>query len=572
MSAAMSNSLRVRISANQPWSESRQSGKGVVGVFICFVTVVILGVFIVARIQVADARDILYPDEYNFSGVTLLPYGVNVCKDNSSGNPVCCQYYARENEFSLHCLLLANETRPLYVSHGHQSCGPSDPCPPGGAVVSHPIPTNCGLKSSCNGRGICNASLGYCNCIFGWAGEQCQHRCDVLNHQYASYNHCRSDCSQNCFGQATCIQGIPGAHEDVRCLCPPGLDVNPDTLGDGRYHCVRNCTGGRYGHNCMYTCNCTRGICDNAVGCVCPDGYMGKNCDQKCPHLYYGPQCNKTQPLTGYSYCQQVNAVLKRTHDFKFFNFSDGHDICKLHNGRLLSAKAFTSGCTSTLLNATRPAWINQFEDGSSDSIAYVGTQAPNASTRYVNALMTVVCEIPCHRTDGDRISSISTEGAVTCMYIHENSDYAYKGQQPVCSRGFLVGKCEDLIPLCAGHHATSDWNTFFGGLYIYCTPDYSCSAPEIANGMVDTSIIIFPQTVNYSCNAGYNLTGNAVFDCRTTVYYWLHLPICIGIFCRAPNISNGFVNATQIQYPQTVNYSCNTGYKLVGNETFDCT
>ena len=63
--------------------------------------------------------------------------------------------------------------------------------------------------------------------------SRCQHRCDVLNHQYASYNHCRSDCSQNCFGQATCIQGIPGAHEDVRCLCPPGLDVNPDTLGDG---------------------------------------------------------------------------------------------------------------------------------------------------------------------------------------------------------------------------------------------------------------------------------------------------------------------------------------------------
>ena len=45
-------------------------------------------------------------------------------------------------------------------------------CPPGKAGLLCQYNTSCGLNDSCNGRGICSASFGYCDCIFGWAGLQ----------------------------------------------------------------------------------------------------------------------------------------------------------------------------------------------------------------------------------------------------------------------------------------------------------------------------------------------------------------------------------------------------------------
>ncbi|XP_065195595.1 protein eyes shut-like [Sycon ciliatum] len=91
---------------------------------------------------------------------------------------------------------------------------------------------------------------------------------------------------------------IPGVPADMPCLCPPGLNVPPPKGHDQnlkqKYLCSEHCTGDRYGHNCMHRCNCTRGVCNNRIGCVCPDGYMGINCDQKCAKNYYGPQCRKS--------------------------------------------------------------------------------------------------------------------------------------------------------------------------------------------------------------------------------------------------------------------------------------
>ncbi|XP_065177608.1 multiple epidermal growth factor-like domains protein 11 isoform X1 [Sycon ciliatum] len=311
----------------------RSSGNGSLALPV-LILLVMLVVFLLGRIQIAEARDILYPDEFNFSGVTLLPNGVNVCKDSSS-RPICCPHYARENEFSLHCLLFANQTQPLYVTHGHQDCRPGDrpsvhncgtcfediivrrrcicangyrnvsekcvPCYPGTAGSLCASTTSCGANSSCNGRGICSASFGYCDCIFGWAGEECEHRCDVHNGRYGSYSECRGDCHIKCANHVTCILEVPRPHKSLienrvmHCLCPPGLDARPPARPVDQQHvCDVPCTGKRYGHNCMHTCNCTRGVCDNSIGCLCPDGFMGINCDRKCEKYYYGPQCNQT--------------------------------------------------------------------------------------------------------------------------------------------------------------------------------------------------------------------------------------------------------------------------------------
>eukprot|EP00117_Sycon_ciliatum_P012671 scpid96172/ scgid5959/ len=191
--------------------------------------------------------------------------------------------------------------------------------------------------------------------------------------------------------------------------------------------------------------------------------------------------------LTGYSYCPKVGAVLQRTHDHRLFNFTDGHDICRVHNGILLSANAYESGCTSTLLGDTRIAWINQFEDGKTDEIAFAtGTLAHPVSTRFVNASIYVACEIPCQRItttgDGDGITNISESGSVTC-----DPGYEYLNAQPVCN------DASTQIPPC--------------------TP-VKCDVPAIANATVNRTVIQFQDTVTYTCQDNLALVGIATQSC----------------------------------------------------------
>lgn len=61
--------------------------------------------------------------------------------------------------------------------------------------------------------------------------------------------------------------------------------------------CDIECPKGRYGINCVNTCDCKNGAdCDNRLGnCLCPRGFSGKKCETRtCPDDLYGEECDKT--------------------------------------------------------------------------------------------------------------------------------------------------------------------------------------------------------------------------------------------------------------------------------------
>eukprot|EP00117_Sycon_ciliatum_P024965 scpid92734/ scgid5306/ len=233
--------------------------------------------------------------------------------------------------------------------------------------------------------------------------------------------------------------------------------------------------------------------------------------------------------LTGYSYCPKVGAVLQRTHDHRLFNFTDGHDICRVHNGILLSANAYESGCTSTLLGDTRIAWINQFEDGKTDEIAFAtGTLAHPVSTRFVNASIYVTCEIPCQRTDGDRISNISENGTVTC-----ERGYEYLHAQPVCS------------------NATTQIHT--------CTI-VKCNVSEIAGGIANRMVIQFQEAVTYSCLNNLALVGDAVQSCLENGSLSSVGPSCNSCKASAADFTTGLGGYTQATSSDQFDWTRNQG------------
>ena len=116
------------------------------------------------------------------------------------------------------------------------------------------------------------------------------------------------------------------------------------------------------------------------------------------------------------------------------------------------------------------------------------------------------------------------------------------------------------------------------------------------ANGSVTHSGgTTFRHTATYSCNTGYSLVGDSTRTCRATRRWSGSTPTCqrmllvklASMYVRVHDVSlissavdcgtltnpaNGSVtHSGGATFGQTANYSCNTGYNLVGGSTRIC-
>ncbi|XP_007481362.2 C4b-binding protein alpha chain isoform X1 [Monodelphis domestica] len=103
---------------------------------------------------------------------------------------------------------------------------------------------------------------------------------------------------------------------------------------------------------------------------------------------------------------------------------------------------------------------------------------------------------------------------------------------------------------------------------------DEVCNSPKaIPNGDYKKTSSLFSSevTVNYSCNDGYVMIGNAEITCKYS--RWSHpFPRC-GALCPKPEIPNGKLSPENTRYisTQTVNVQCSHGYNLVGPQNITC-
>lgn len=100
-----------------------------------------------------------------------------------------------------------------------------------------------------------------------------------------------------------------------------------------------------------------------------------------------------------------------------------------------------------------------------------------------------------------------------------------------------------------------------------------TCPEPsEIANGEYVKTGIEFLNQVQYSCNIGYELSHNNVLECYETGEWSPKAPECIPVRCGRPDdILHGSFEGTSFTYTDSVTYTCNLGYKIVGNAVREC-
>ncbi|XP_054906231.1 sushi, von Willebrand factor type A, EGF and pentraxin domain-containing protein 1-like isoform X6 [Poeciliopsis prolifica] len=147
--------------------------------------------------------------------------------------------------------------------------------------------------------------------------------------------------------------------------------------------------------------------------------------------------------------------------------------------------------------------------------------------------------------------------------------------------QGTLLGA--SVFMSCEKGYKLSGWSIkrcthtgWFGdGRCVYVT----CSIPSIGNGAHTWTSHRKPeyrQSINFTCNPGYNLHGSKTITCNRRGKYDPEPPKCIAVTCLTPDeVENGrhsWNNVRKPEYRQTIRFTCNTGYNLVGNETIRCT
>uniref|UniRef100_A0A8C0GNE4 Sushi domain-containing protein n=1 Tax=Chelonoidis abingdonii TaxID=106734 RepID=A0A8C0GNE4_CHEAB len=110
------------------------------------------------------------------------------------------------------------------------------------------------------------------------------------------------------------------------------------------------------------------------------------------------------------------------------------------------------------------------------------------------------------------------------------------------------------------------------------CTQVLQCpSPPAIANGKPssqDLAVFSSGMSVNYSCEPGYSLTGQASIYCMASGMWSPLPPRCEGVFCITPEIQNGRKVAGRgpVYRPRDmVRFECDPGYTLNGSRQIQC-
>ncbi|XP_078247959.1 complement receptor type 1 isoform X3 [Pogona vitticeps] len=105
------------------------------------------------------------------------------------------------------------------------------------------------------------------------------------------------------------------------------------------------------------------------------------------------------------------------------------------------------------------------------------------------------------------------------------------------------------------------------------------CVIPEIQNGRITSAQVVHQpmEAIAFECDPGYVLKGNSVTQCQHDNTWDPPVPVCVSaVQCQPPpDVPNGSYSNqedTAFTPEMFVNYTCDPGYALIGEATIYCT
>ncbi|XP_077451119.1 CUB and sushi domain-containing protein 1-like isoform X2 [Stigmatopora argus] len=131
---------------------------------------------------------------------------------------------------------------------------------------------------------------------------------------------------------------------------------------------------------------------------------------------------------------------------------------------------------------------------------------------------------------------------------------------------------CNHGYTLVGSHVRECGANGLWSGSETRCLAGHCDSPNPIVNGHISGDGSSYRDTVVYQCMLGYRLIGTSVRICQQDHRWSGTTPVCVPITCGHPgNPANGRTNASEFNLNDVVNFTCNKGYVLSGNARAQC-
>ncbi|KAI4829824.1 hypothetical protein KUCAC02_001489, partial [Chaenocephalus aceratus] len=131
---------------------------------------------------------------------------------------------------------------------------------------------------------------------------------------------------------------------------------------------------------------------------------------------------------------------------------------------------------------------------------------------------------------------------------------------------------CNHGYTLVGSHVRECGANGLWSGAETRCLAGHCDSPDPIVNGHISGEGSSFRDTVVYQCMLGYRLIGTSVRICQQDHRWSGTTPVCVPITCGHPgNPGNGRTNGSEFNLNDVVNFTCNRGYVLSGNARAQC-
>jgi hypothetical protein len=104
-----------------------------------------------------------------------------------------------------------------------------------------------------------------------------------------------------------------------------------------------------------------------------------------------------------------------------------------------------------------------------------------------------------------------------------------------------------------------------------------SCHLPPIDNSLTEMNSTLAGTSLNVSCLIGYELDGLMTLTCNTDGSWSSTIPNCVPMICLRPTLENGYIALGSPSIPEgytfgdIVQFDCDIGYRLVGEAESMC-
>ncbi|VDI22601.1 receptor-type tyrosine-protein phosphatase T [Mytilus galloprovincialis] len=142
--------------------------------------------------------------------------------------------------------------------------------------------------------------------------------------------------------------------------------------------------------------------------------------------------------------------------------------------------------------------------------------------------------------------------------------------------RDNVTFKCDEGYELLSANIITCQGDGTWSDKQTNCTGVSCPTLPKVDNALPPTKLegYRYPETLNITCETGYKVEGSDLLQCNSSGK-WGFIPQCKGVSCRDfPKIDNivTSIQATTIyRFPVSVNVSCKPGYQINGSNQLNC-